>query len=79
MPLNKKISENLVGRSKDFPDTRYTQKEIIQKVAEVKESYDQEGLAELINQKQKEMETAAKNLDFITAAKLRDEIAALKS
>jgi excinuclease ABC subunit B len=55
MPLNKKISENLVGRSKDFPDTRYTQKEIIQKVAEVKESYDQEGLAELKNKKKWKM------------------------
>ncbi|WP_375191178.1 UvrB/UvrC motif-containing protein, partial [Chryseobacterium sp.] len=32
----------------------------------------------VIAQKQKEMESAAKNLDFIKAAKLRDEIAALK-
>ena len=31
-PLNKKISENLVGRSKDFPDSAYTQKEIIRQV-----------------------------------------------
>ena len=29
-------------------------------------------------EKQKAMEAAAKNLDFITAAKLRDEIVALK-
>lgn len=77
--LNKKISENLVGRSKDFPDERYTQKEIMQKVAETKASYTGEDIDKMIEQKQKEMEAAAKNLDFIKAAKLRDEITALKS
>jgi len=76
--LNKKISDNLVGRSKDFPDEKYTQKEILQKVAETKASYTSEDVEKLIAQKQKEMETAAKNLDFIKAAKLRDEIMALK-
>ncbi|WP_144281413.1 excinuclease ABC subunit UvrB [Chryseobacterium echinoideorum] len=76
--LNKKISENLVGRSKDFPDERYTQKEIVQKVAETKANYSSEDVEKIITQKQKEMEAAAKNLDFIKAAKLRDEIAALK-
>ncbi|MFZ4931344.1 excinuclease ABC subunit UvrB [Chryseobacterium sp. Mn2064] len=77
--LNKKISENLVGRSKDFPDQKYTQKEIMQKVAETKATYTGEDIDKMIEQKQKEMEAAAKNLDFIKAAKLRDEIAALKS
>lgn len=77
--LNKKISENLVGRSKDFPDEKYTQKQILQKVAETKATYATEDIEKMIVQKQKEMETAAKNLDFIKAAKLRDEIAALKS
>lgn len=76
--LNKKISENLVGRSKDFPDEKYTQKEILQKVAEVKATYASEDVEKMIEQKQKEMEAAAKSLDFIKAAKLRDEIAALK-
>ncbi len=76
--LNKKISESLVGRSKDFPDEKYTQKEILQKVAEAKASYTSEDMEKVISQKQKEMEMAAKNLDFIKAAKLRDEIAALK-
>lgn len=76
--LNKKISENLVGRSKDFPDERYTQKEIVQKVAETKANYSSEDVEKIISQKQKEMESAAKNLDFIKAAKLRDEIAALR-
>lgn len=77
--LNKKISENLVGRSKDFPDSKYTQKEIIQKVADAKANYASEDIEKMIEQKQKEMEAAAKNLDFIRAAKLRDEIAGLKS
>ncbi|MDO3424952.1 excinuclease ABC subunit UvrB, partial [Chryseobacterium sp. APV1] len=70
--LNKKISESLVGRSKDFPDEKYTQKEILQKVAEAKASYTSEDMEKVIAQKQKEMEAAAKNLDFIKAAKLRD-------
>ena len=77
--LNKKISESLVGRSKDFPDERYTQKQIVQKVAETKATYSSEDLEKLIGDKQKAMENAAKNLDFILAAKLRDEIAALKA
>ena len=77
-PLNKKISENLVGRSKDFPDSTYTQKEIIRQVAEEREALGSADVEKLIAEKQKAMEAAAKNLDFITAAKLRDEIVALK-
>lgn len=76
--VNKKISEALVGRAKDFPDSQYTQKEILKKVAEQRETYGEADLERMIAQKQKEMEAAAKNLDFIRAAKLRDEIAALK-
>ncbi len=77
--LNKKISEVLVGRSKDFPDEKYTQKEILKQVAEQKAQYGGEGIEQLIGEKQKAMEAAAKNLDFIKAAKLRDEINALKA
>lgn len=76
--LNKKISEHLVGRAKDFPDATYTQKEIVRQVAEERAAYAGADLEKLISEKQKAMETAAKNLDFLTAAKLRDEIAALK-
>jgi len=79
MALNKKISENLVGRSKDFPDEKYTQKVLMQEVAETKANYGSEDIEKIVVAKQKEMETAAKNLDFIKAAKLRDEIAALKN
>ena len=77
--VSKKISETLVGRAKDFPDEKYTQKQLLAEVAETKASYGSEDLEKLILEKQKAMETAAKNLDFIKAAKLRDEIAALKS
>ena len=35
-------------------------------------------LEKLIKQTEKQMEAAAKDLDFLTAAKLRDELAALK-
>lgn len=76
--LNKKISEVLVGRSKDFPDPKYTQKEILKQVAEDKANYGKDATV-LIAEKQKAMEAAARNLDFIKAAKLRDEIAALKT
>ncbi len=77
--LNKKISEVMVGRSKDFPDEKYTQKQILQEVAEQKEKYGSADIEKLVADKQKAMEAAAKNLDFIKAAKLRDEINALKA
>lgn len=76
--LNKKISDVLVGRALDFPDAKYTQKELKKKEIQQPTQYTSEDLERMIAQKQKEMETAAKNLDFITAAKLRDEINALK-
>ena len=76
--LNKKISEVMVGRSKDFPDEKYTQKQILQEVAEQKAKYGSKDIEKLVAEKQKAMEAAAKNLDFIKAAKLRDEIVALK-
>ena len=68
--LNKKISETLVGRSKDFPDAKYTQKEILKQATEKKQKHSTEEIEKIIAEKQKEMEAAAKNLDFITAARL---------
>ncbi len=76
--ISKKISEALVGRAKDFPDEKYTQKEILKQVAEKRASYGSEDIEKIIAEKQLAMEKAAKNLDFIMAAKLRDEISALK-
>lgn len=77
--INKKISEALVGRAKDFPDEKYTQKTIMKQVAEERLVYGSDDIEKLIGDKQKAMEAAARNLDFIKAAKLRDEIAALKA
>ncbi len=77
--LNKKISSILVGQNQDFPDEKYTQKEILRKVTEQKKSYNEDEIQDLIDAKQKAMEKAAKELDFITAAQLRDEIEALKA
>ena len=78
--LNKKISETLVGRAKDFPSDTYTQKEITKQIAEnkTKTKYSPEEIEKIIAEKQKAMKYSAKNLDFITAARLRDEILALK-
>lgn len=78
--LNKKISETLVGRAKDFLSDTYTQKEITKQIAEnkMKTKYSPEEIEKIIAEKQKAMEYSAKNLDFITAARLRDEILALK-
>ena len=78
--LNKKISETLVGRAKDFPSDTYTQKEITKQIAEnkTKTKYSPEEIEKIIAEKQKAMEYSAKNLDFITAAKLRDEMLAPK-
>lgn len=77
--LNKKISDALVGRTVDFPKAEYTQKEILKQVAESTPSYGSpQDVEALIVEKQKQMEAAAKQLDFILAAKLRDEIKALK-
>ncbi len=36
--LNKKISENLVGRSKDFPDEKYTHKRFCKKLPKPKQA-----------------------------------------
>ena len=69
----------MVGRSKDFPDEKYTQKQILQEVAEQKAKYGSKDIEKLVAEKQKAMEAAAKNLDFIKAAKLRDEIKGLKA
>ena len=44
----------------------------------MKTKYSPEEIEKIIAEKQKAMEYSAKNLDFITAAKLRDEILALK-
>ena len=55
-----------------------SEKEILKQATEKKQKHSTEEIEKIIAEKQKEMETAAKNLDFITAARLRDEIKALQ-
>jgi excinuclease ABC subunit B len=72
--LNKKIEKNILGKSNAYkleeapkiaaePDTTYMTKIDIEKI---------------IREKRKSMEKAAKELDFLQAAKLRDEIKVLQ-
>lgn len=74
--LSKKIDSSLTDQFKSYQqtDTNY------QKVAEEQVAYlNSNQIEKLIKEKRKAMETAAKDLDFMKAAKLRDEIAALNS
>lgn len=76
--INKKISSALVGSARDFPEEKYTQREVLKQVEKIKTNLTKDELRELLDRKQTEMESAAKNLDFILAASIRDEIKALK-
>ncbi len=74
-PLNKKIANSL---SKDEVDDFYENN--IKQVAEESAEYMTKGeLEKKIRQVRKAMEQAAKNLDFLKAAELRDQIKALES
>ena len=73
--INKKIDDTL---SKSAVSS-YHYDNAIQKAAEQDLQYlPKEEIEKRIREKRKQMETAAKDLDFIVAAKLRDEIANLK-
>lgn len=76
-PLNKKIT-NISINNLDNEVKSYAPRHEIKKVAEDEPLYKSEDLEKIISKKQKEMEKAAKNLDFLTAAQYRDEIQALK-
>ncbi|MEK6492563.1 excinuclease ABC subunit UvrB [Myroides odoratimimus] len=72
--INKKISSELVKAS--YEDI---QKETILQAAEETLKYKSKAdIEKIVREKRKEMEKAAKDLDFINAARLRDEIKALK-
>ena len=75
--MKKKIT-NISINNLETEVKSYTPKHEIKKVAEDEVHYKSEDLEKIISKKQKEMEKAAKNLDFLTAAKIRDEIQALK-
>ncbi|MDO5510753.1 MAG: excinuclease ABC subunit UvrB [Weeksellaceae bacterium] len=76
-PLVKKI--NRLQSEAMFEKNPYVQKPTAQMAAENLDDYGQADIGQLIAQKTKEMEAAARNLDFIVAAKLRDEIEQLKT
>ncbi|MCO6564530.1 MAG: excinuclease ABC subunit UvrB [Apibacter sp.] len=76
-PLKKKIT-NISINNLDTEAKTYVPQHEIKKVAEDEPQYKSGDLEKIISKKQKEMEKAAKNLDFLTAAKIRDEIQALK-
>ena len=76
-PLVKKI--NRIKREADFEKNPYVQKSAVIMAASERTEYgDDVDIEKLIQQKTKSMEKAAKDLDFIQAAALRDEIKALK-
>lgn len=79
-PLNKKINQ-LNSSAEQFELNPYERKSLDNLAAEDKASYktmSSDDLQKKVDQLQKEMEKAAKNLDFITAAKHRDTIKLLK-
>lgn len=76
-PLVKKIKR--IQQEAEFENNPYVQKETFFEAAENRAVYGNESVEELIAKKTKEMEQAAKDLDFLRAAKLRDEINILKN
>ncbi|MBS7333780.1 excinuclease ABC subunit UvrB [Faecalibacter bovis] len=75
--LNKKITKLSLAAA-DFENNPYEQKTLVAVAAEEKVNYSEDEKEKLIEKLQKEMENAAKNLDFIKAAEFRDKINALK-
>ena len=71
--LNKKITK-LSLAANEFESNPYEQKKIVNLAAESKQELNEEDKEALIQKLQKEMENAAKNLDFIKAAEIRDKI-----
>ncbi|MTG98427.1 MULTISPECIES: excinuclease ABC subunit UvrB [Myroides] len=72
--IHKKIGSDLLK-----PTYEENQQAILQKAAENEIKYKSKAdIEKMIREKRKEMEKAAKDLDFINAARLRDEIKALK-
>lgn len=69
--LNKKIEKSLADKFKSYDQTETNLKTVAEENIVYKSTKD---IDKAIKDKRKEMENAAKNLDFIQAAKLRDEI-----
>lgn len=77
-PLKKKITSITIGNMETPVIKTYAENSEVLKVAEESANYSKTDVNKLIHKKQKEMEKAAKELDFLTAAKIRDEIKELK-
>ena len=76
--LNKKIDMGLPQSNHTIEQKEYFQKQEVYKAAEDPNSYLNENqIDKLIKEKKKAMEKAAKDLDFMQAAKLRDELKSL--
>lgn len=77
-PLNKKIEESVISNT-SYIDKYSKERNILSQVAESEMAYHAKvDCDKLIREKRKEMEKAAKELDFIKAAELRDEIKVLQ-
>ena len=76
--LNKKII-SINQNAENFEVNPYEQKKITNFAAENNVEYSEQDKEKLIEKLTKEMENAAKNLDFIKAAELRDQINVLKN
>jgi excinuclease ABC subunit B len=74
-PLNKSIEDHLSNRFE------YKQEDNLRKVAEqnLNQNYSKTEIQKMVREMKKEMESAAKALDFIQAAKIRDEIKRLEA
>jgi len=77
-PLQKKITTITIGSEEAEIAVYQQREESVKKAAEERVAYKIEDLQKLIAKKEQEMKKAAKNLDFLTAAKIRDEIKALE-
>src|SRR5690606_25559197 len=68
--LNKKIEKSLADRFKSYEQNEPVLKTVAEESVTYKSTKD---IDKVIKEKRKEMEKAAKNLDFLQAAKLRDD------
>lgn len=74
------MSQTSVADSKKQKKNYYAENEEISLVADPVVAYmDKQGLEKMVQKTQKQMEKAAKELDFIEAARLRDELNELKA
>lgn len=69
--LNKKIEKTLADQFKSYNEEEITLKQVAEKDVPY---YNLKDIDSAIKEKRKEMEKAAKNLDFMAAAQLRDQI-----